>query len=249
MVESVQSVLNHAPLKRLGLREKKKLGVYRTPLEVFTGQLPKRPLCRAHPPPNHLNITTESELLMRRLINIDKTQDALSDLHRDVKDRSDGNRKRMTQRHNSMTNIQPVNFTKGDFVLLRKCGKTGHKLSFKWVGPRRVTKCKSELVYEVENICTGAIEVAHARRLRLYRADMDGKEIRPELLRAAEHTESMYQDANALTDIRETTGDLEIEIEWEGLPDEIDRTWEPLHRLKTFQLYCRTFCELEGKEI
>ena len=100
VVESVQSVLNHAPLKWLGLREKKKLGVYRTPLEVFTGQLPKRPLCRAHPLPNHRNITTESELLLRRLINIDKTQDVLSDLHRDVKDRSDGNRKRMTQRHN-----------------------------------------------------------------------------------------------------------------------------------------------------
>ena len=130
-----------------------------------------------------------------------------------------------------MTNIQPVNFTKGDFVLLRKCGKTRHKLRFKWDGPRRVSKCKSQLVYEVENICTGAIEMAHIRRLRLYRADMDGKEIRPELLRAAEHTESMYQDANALTDIRETTGDLEIEIELEGLPDEIDRTWEPLHQV------------------
>ena len=168
VVESVQSVLNHAALKTLGLREKKKLGVYRTPLEVFTEQLPKRPLCRAHPPPNHRKITTESELLMRRLINIDKTQDALSDLHRDVKDRSDGNRKRMNQRLNSMINIQPDNFTKGDFVLLRKCGKKGHKLSFIWVGPRRVTKCKSELVYKVENIFRGAIEVAHARRLRLY---------------------------------------------------------------------------------
>ena len=231
MIESVQSVLNHAPLKRLGLREKKKIGVYCTPLEVFTGQLPKRPLCRADPPPNHLNITTESELLMRRLINIDKTQDALLDLNRDVKDRSDGNRKGMTQRHNGTTNIQPINFTKGDFVLLRKCGKAGHKRSFKWVGPRWVTKCKSELVYEVENICTGAIEVAHARRLRLYGADMDGKEIRPELLRAAEHTESMYQDENSLTDIRDTTGDLEIEIEWEGLPDEIDRTWDPFHQV------------------
>ena len=168
---------------------------------------------------------------MRRLINIDKTLDALSDLHRDVKDRSDGNRKRMTQRPNSMTNIQPVNFTKGDFDLLRNCGKTGHKLSFKCVGPRRVTKWKSELVYEVENICTGAIEVAHARRLRLYRAGMDGKEIRPELLRAAENTESMYQDANSLTDIRETTGDLETEIEWEILRDEIGRTWEPLNQV------------------
>ena len=147
-----------------------------------------------------------------------------------------------------MTGIQLVNVKKGDFVLLRKCGKTGHKLSFKCGGPRRVTKCKSELVYEVENTCTGAIEVAHARRLRLYRADIDGKEIRPELLLAPEHTESIYQDANALTDIRETTGDLEIEIEWERLPDKIDRTWESLHQVyEDLPTLLSNFLQTRGK--
>ena len=49
VVETVQSILNNAPLKRLGLREKNKPGVYRTPQEVFTGNVPVRPLMRALP--------------------------------------------------------------------------------------------------------------------------------------------------------------------------------------------------------
>ena len=83
-------------------------------------------------------------------------------------------------------------------------------------------------MHEVENIYTVAIEVAYARKVRLYRAGMDGREIRSELLRTGAHTESKYQAAISLTDMRETRGDLEIEIEWEGVPDEIDRTWEPM---------------------
>ena len=47
--ESLQSVLNHAPLRRLGLRNKEIPGVYRCALEVFTGHLPDRPLMRALP--------------------------------------------------------------------------------------------------------------------------------------------------------------------------------------------------------
>ena len=95
--------------------------------------------------------------------------------------------------------------------------------------------------------------MAHARRLRLYMADMadmDGKEIRPEMFRAAEHRESMYQDANSLTDIRETTGDPEIEIEWEGIPDKIDRTWEPLHQVfKDLPTLLSNFLQTRGKRI
>jgi len=49
VTESIQSVINHAPLKRLGLRDVTKPGVYRSPLEVFTGHKPVRPLMRALP--------------------------------------------------------------------------------------------------------------------------------------------------------------------------------------------------------
>lgn len=47
--EAAQSILNHEPLRRLGLRNKDERGLYRTPLEVYTGHLSVRPLMRALP--------------------------------------------------------------------------------------------------------------------------------------------------------------------------------------------------------
>ena len=41
------------------------------------------------------------------------------------------------------------------------------------------------MVYEVEHLISGRKERSHARRLLLYRADMDGKEVASELLRYA----------------------------------------------------------------
>ena len=68
----------------------------------------------------------------------------------------------------------------------------------------------------------------HARRICLYRAGMDGKEVDPGLLKAAEHTEAAYQDAHELVGIRKCGDRIDIAVQWEGLPDEDDRTWEPL---------------------
>lgn len=131
VVESVQSILNHAPLKRLGLRDKDKPGVYRSPLEVFTGHLPTRPLHRALPFDKYKSAKTEDEVRARQLLDVDNMQQALQDLHRDVYARANASRKRQVATHNRRTNIQPVNFTVGDFVLVRRAVSSGHKLSFK----------------------------------------------------------------------------------------------------------------------
>ena len=57
---------------------------------------------------------------------------------------------------------------------------------------------------------------------------MDGKGISPELRKAAEHFESMYQTAYDIRNIRARldTHQLEMQVEWNGLPDETDNTWE-----------------------
>ena len=80
----------------------------------------------------------------------------------------------------------------------------------------------------VVDIIHGKREVVHARRLLLYRADMDGKPVDERLLRAAEHTDTVYQYANSIQSIRSRDGHIEVQIEWEGLPEEMDMTWEPL---------------------
>lgn len=90
---------------------------------------------------------------------------------------------------------------------------------------------KSAWVFEVQDLITDKVEVIHSRRILLYRGDMDGKVVSPELLRSAEHLESEYQSVESITNIRQRAGQLELEIEWEGLPHVHDRTWEPLSQI------------------
>lgn len=73
IIEAVQSVINHSPLRRLGLL-KGTNGIYRTPLEVFTSIKPSRPLMRALPIKKYSTAATDSEIRARQLININETQ-------------------------------------------------------------------------------------------------------------------------------------------------------------------------------
>lgn len=104
-------------------------------------------------------------------------------------------------------------------------------MSYKWNGVYRVTDAVSSLVFDVENLFTKKVERAHARRLMMYRADMDGKEVSKDLLKYVEHCATSYQTVLRITDIRDTEGQLQIEIEWDGLPDREDRTWENLSEM------------------
>lgn len=106
-----------------------------------------------------------------------------------------------------------------------------HRLKFLWTDRRRVVAFKSSLVFETENFVDGKRDTVHTRRPLLYRADMDGVEVTPELLKAAEHTGKVYQDANDLCEIREKSGQVDVQVEWYGLPDMVDRTWEPLQQV------------------
>lgn len=228
VTECVQSVINQAPLKRLGLRDSSTRGVYRTPLEVFTAHRPTRPLLAALPVQRYKHVPSLSEARARQLIDIDRTQESLEEMHRNVKGLVSKSRARAVAKHNAKTNVQAANFGKGDFVLVRRAQRKGHKLQFVWRGPRRVTEVKSAWVCEVEDLIHRKRETVHARRLVFYRAGLEDKEVDPILLRYAEHSETTYQDAKQLCDIRKGAAGIEVLVEWEGLPDKIDLTWEPL---------------------
>ena len=231
VTECVQSVLNHAPLKRLGPRDLNVKTVYRTPLEVFTGHLPVRPLLRAIPLVPFMEAMPLDELRARQLIDIDRTQAALVHFHRGVAENAEASRKRMIEKHNARTNVHAADFCVGDFVLVRRAVPGKHKLNFKWVGPRRVTAVQSEWVYQVEDLLKQKRAVVHARRLLLYRADMDGKIVSPRLLKAAERSETNYEVAQTIRTLCDREGGLMVQVEWEGLPDSLDFTWEPLERV------------------
>lgn len=72
--ECVQAIINSAPLKRLGLRDNSSASVYRSPMEVFTGQRPMRPLLRALPMQEYQTVATMDEIEARRISGIDKLQ-------------------------------------------------------------------------------------------------------------------------------------------------------------------------------
>ena len=114
-------------------------GVYRTPLEVFTGNIPVRPLMRAPPLWKYKTVQSEDEVRLRQFFNTEQTQEALIEMHRGVKQRSDRNRKQRRDAHNRKTNIKSATFTVGDFVLVRRAKAPGHKMKSMWVGPRRIT--------------------------------------------------------------------------------------------------------------
>ncbi len=87
---------------------------------------------------------------------------------------------------------------------------------------------KFRLVFEVEDLIKKKREVVHAQRLLLYRADCDGKEVGNELPQYAEHSETTYNIVRTLKDIRICDSGIDVLVEWDGLLDVIDRTWESL---------------------
>ena len=97
-----------------------------------------------------------------------------------------------------------MNFEVGDFVLVRKAQNKGHKLSFRWRGPRRITRVIADTVYEVTSLFDEHSEVVHAARLIKYRSDLDGMQVSDKLLAQAEQIESKFEMVEKLLDVSES---------------------------------------------
>lgn len=53
----------------------------------------------------------------------------------------------------------------------------------------------------------------------MYRADMEGENVDSRLLKLAEHSKMTYQVENVVREIRKMEGVVEMQIEWQALPD------------------------------
>lgn len=159
-------------------------------------------MLRALPIRKYSTLSSIDEIRARQLIEIDRVQSRLDNVHKYVSSRSNTRREREIRRHNSKTNLQPANFYVGnfvanfyvgDFVLVRTAQPIKrHKLSFLWRGPKRIMSTKSDLVYETEDLVSGKRETVHAKRLKLYRAGMVVKPVEDSLLAHAEHSTCIY---------------------------------------------------------
>ncbi len=152
-------------------------------------------------------------------------------MHKDISEKVTRERARHMKAHNHKCGVLPVNFQEGDFVLVRRAQRKGHKLSFAWRCPRRIVAVKSRLVFEVEDLIKKKREVVHALRLLLFRADCDGKEAGDELRQNDEHSETTYNIVRALKDVRECDSGIDVLVARDGLQYIIDGTWAPLSNL------------------
>ncbi len=151
VIGCITTALNEAPIKRLVGDDH---GGYRCPVQVMTGSKPTRSLLR---PKLEIKVKYAKPLEQIRvcqIMEINKIHSALDGMHKTVAEPTKRNRKEHIKNCNRQTNIQEPCFTVGDLVLVRRAQDKGHKLSFSWIDPRRVTAVICELVYDV----TGAID-------------------------------------------------------------------------------------------
>ena len=101
----------------------------------FSSQKPVRPLLRALPAEKFPKTTLATETDKQRLMMIDEMQIAMELMHKQVSKLTSASRKRQIWAHNRRTNVQEVNYSIGDFVLVRGAKPVVNKLSFRLARP------------------------------------------------------------------------------------------------------------------
>lgn len=102
---------------------------------------------------------------------------------------------------------------------MRRAQDRGHKMNFRWLGPRRVTNAVSELVHDVAKLDGTNIEHVHCARLKLYRASSENNEVPEELLELAERTEEGYEIVECIQGIGEDPNGIFFHVEWSVILD------------------------------
>lgn len=159
VIPIVQSALNDSVILRLANR---------CPLTAFTGLLQDTPL-------RTIKRSSGKEIVERSLNNIryvncvyvTELQNSLEVIHKHFDEFSDKKQRSAVESHNRKTNIHPVNFTKGHYMLRGtiQC-RSARKPLMKWNGPFRVVECRSNYIFVIENLLFKKREEAHGRRLR-----------------------------------------------------------------------------------
>lgn len=218
----VQLALNSSNLDRLGNR---------CPLEVFTSLKPTTPLASITRK-NGVESEVHSIELVRakQRINAERVQQAFDKIHKDVADRSSKRRAKSIAAHNRKTNVRPINFDTGDFVLRGVLERNrGKKPSLKWKGPFRVTECKSEFIFQIENLLTGDKEDAHGRRLKFFRNK--DYEVTEELKDHLAYQGDELLVIDKFEDIRQVDGSTQVYVKWKGFSDS-ENDWVSFDSLK-----------------
>ena len=216
----VQGALNNSKLKRLQNK---------CPIEIFTGHRQDSAVTAIAT--TIQGATVVHSLSDTRLDAILKTMtmhDKLHDMHREIEKSSSRRRKNAVEAHNRRTNVRPVNFTIGDFVL-RGETRSGPKLRLKWTGPYRVTECKSEFLFQIEELGTGIKSTSQGPRLKLFRNS--DYEITEDVLNHLDYQKGELLVIESFENIRERQGHIELEVKWRGF-ESAENDWLSLEVLR-----------------
>ena len=178
------------------------------------------------------NAATIDFIKAQKLIKVKEMRSALDTMHRQVAETKTRKRRLAIEAHNRATNIAPVNFEVGDFVLVAKVDrKKGSKSQATWQGPKRIVRAASDLVYDVEDLITGRTSTVHASRIKCY--DDSSLEVTEELLQTIQHNNPPLQTVEKLLALRynEDQDRYEVQVQWKGFDYE-DPTWEPFLTLQ-----------------
>ena len=134
--------------------------------------------------------------------------------------------------YNSRTNVQPVNFEVGKYVLVADVqASVGSKLKVQWKGPFRVVRLPSAYVSTVQDLISGNERDVHNTRINFYSDSQ--LNVNEELLATVEHNSPHFETVTKMTGLRFNSqkNQYEVQCKWRNFAHE-EPTWEPLQNLQ-----------------
>eukprot|EP00737_Agarophyton_chilense_P004299 gb/GEZJ01005338.1/.p1 GENE.gb/GEZJ01005338.1/~~gb/GEZJ01005338.1/.p1 ORF type:complete len:144 (-),score=18.55 gb/GEZJ01005338.1/:544-975(-) len=140
----VQSALNNAPIKRLGMK---------CPLDVFTGIQQDSHFFGLVRRNGELEILSLTQVRFRQINEFIMCKEGMEQVHRNFFISTSRKQKSAIDFHNRKTKVRPINFSEGDFVLKGLVQKKKKHTSFLYNGlDRSVSQNAKASTYSNSNI-------------------------------------------------------------------------------------------------